>query len=172
MAPTADEKVPLGQGVGLIVLVLGQKEPALQFKTVGAPETGQYALTGHGSHSDDDDPLLDWYVPGEQGVGLMVPSLGQILPVGQGLQVPEEVAATADEKVPLGQALPGKVKSVPSQYRPDGQGWGCFVAPGQKYPRCAVVLQAKHCIMVRAWEVLEKKPAGQGIGDPAPGGQK
>ena len=44
----ADEKVPLGQGLGLIVLELGQKEPALQIKNVGAPETGQYALTGHG----------------------------------------------------------------------------------------------------------------------------
>ena len=44
----ADEKVPLGQGVGLIILESGQKEPALHFRNVGAPETGQYALTGHG----------------------------------------------------------------------------------------------------------------------------
>ena len=27
-------------------------------------------------------------------------------------------------------------------------------------------------MMLRAWEMLEKEPAGQGIGDPAPGGQK
>ena len=59
IAPTADENVPLGQGVGLIVFVLEQKEPALQVRNATAPETGQYALTGHGRHSDDDDPLLD-----------------------------------------------------------------------------------------------------------------
>ena len=48
IAPTADENVPLGQGVGLIVFVLEQKEPALQVRNATAPDTGQYALTGHG----------------------------------------------------------------------------------------------------------------------------
>ena len=35
------------------------------------------------------------------------------------------------EYVPGRQAVPGTAKSLPSQYRPDEQGWGSFVPPAQ-----------------------------------------
>ena len=77
LAPTADEKVPLGQGLGAIILESGQKEPGLHFRNINVPETGQYSPSAQGWHIDDDEPVLDWYVPGGHGVGLTVPSVGQ-----------------------------------------------------------------------------------------------
>jgi hypothetical protein len=52
--------------------------PALQLWNDDPPGTGQYAPEGQSRQSSaDDDPLFVPYVPVAQGVGLMVPSLGQ-----------------------------------------------------------------------------------------------
>ena len=44
--------------------------------------------------------------------------------------------------------------------------------PGQKYPTFAGFSQVVQAMMEDALETLEKEPAGQAVGEPAPGGQK
>jgi len=49
--PTAEEKEPLGQGKGVIILIPGQNEPAGQRRKLDAAETGQYAPAGQALQS-------------------------------------------------------------------------------------------------------------------------
>ncbi len=54
------------------------QEPLLQFWYMYDPGMEQYEPVGQVRHCDNDEELLlDWYVPVGQGVGLTVPPLGQ-----------------------------------------------------------------------------------------------
>jgi hypothetical protein len=55
-----------------------QNVPNGQSRQLEEPVDGAYEPGGHTRQSEADvDPLIDKYLPAAQGVGLMVPSLGQ-----------------------------------------------------------------------------------------------
>ncbi len=86
-----------------------------------------------GTHASHDEPSTEpapaVVYPSEQREGVTVPSLGQKLPTGHTAQAAEELAPIADEYEPFVHAVPGKAKSLPSQYRPAAHGCGFLVPP-------------------------------------------